>query len=230
MTDIGCGRVNLGPYTDLADTIAFFSAEALPTSGSVARCDVGNSFTRRSVASERGWVAEHPLRTLDEPPPGCEEPNDTPLRCEIATIKPGVAIVMLGTNDLYAGVELPHYEGYLESIVHELLDAGVVPILSNIPHRTDNAWARARVGDYNAVVRAVAARNEIPLLNYWRALEGPGMRSEGMEPDGIHPNAHAYGASFTERGLQYGYNQRNLTALQALEKVRRIVFEDGPPD
>jgi lysophospholipase L1-like esterase len=137
---------------------------------------------------------------------------------------------MLGTNDLHNRIDLSAYDSALDRITRELLDFGVVPILSNIPHRTDRQSAASRVGDYNAVVREVAARNQVPLLNYWRALRGPEMARAGMEPDGIHPNAHAYGASFTERGQRYGYNQRNLTALQTLDKIKRIVYEDGPPE
>jgi len=30
--------------------------------------------------------------------------------------------------------------------------------------------------------------------------------------------------------LRYGYNQRNLQALQILDSIRRIIFLNGPPD
>jgi hypothetical protein len=38
------------------------------------------------------------------------------------------------------------------------------------------------------------------------------------------------GADFTTTGLQYGYNQRNLTAVQVLAVIKRIVIDDGVPD
>ena len=230
LTGFGCGSYDLGPYVDLAGTVAFFGAAELPTTGSVARCDAGNSFTRASRSAGRGWVASAVLTEARSPKLDCLPPNNTPLRCEISLIKPGTAIVMLGTNDLHNLVDLKWYEAALDGTVRELLEAGVVPVLSNIPHRRDREWAASRVGDYNAVVREVAARHQVPLINYWRALQGPEMVSGGMSPDGIHPNVYGNGTTFTERGLQHGYNQRNLSALQTLDKIRRIVLQDGPPE
>jgi hypothetical protein len=37
-------------------------------------------------------------------------------------------------------------------------------------------------------------------------------------------------ANYSSAGLRYGYNQRNLHALQILDSIRRIIFKNGPPD
>ncbi|MCX6015271.1 MAG: hypothetical protein NT020_06755 [Chloroflexales bacterium] len=51
-------------------------------------------------------------------------------------------------------------------------------------------------------------------------------------PNGIHPNIYSgdQGANFATEGLRYGYNQRNLTAVQVLAVIKRIVIDDGTPD
>jgi hypothetical protein len=53
-----------------------------------------------------------------------------------------------------------------------------------------------------------------------------------MDGDGIHPNVYngADGAVLTSTGLRYGYNQRNLQTLQILEKLKRIVADNGAAD
>jgi hypothetical protein len=58
------------------------------------------------------------------------------------------------------------------------------------------------------------------------------MVNQGMDGDGIHPNVYngADGAVLTSTGLRYGYNQRNLQTLQILEKLKRIVADNGAAD
>lgn len=230
LADLGCGFAELGDRSDLAATIDFFAATELPGPGASDRCEAVNAFTRASAAAGRGWLAVQALSPMSDPPSGCPPPNDTPLRCEVVTTRPSIALVMFGTNDLHQRIALRSYEASMTTLVDELLEYGVIPVLSTIPHRRDSAAANARVGDYNAVVRSVATAKQVPLWNFWRALAGPEMVRGGMEPDGIHPNAQMHGANLAGRGLQFGYNQRNLTALEVLAKIRRIVIEDGPAD
>ncbi|MBP6835339.1 MAG: hypothetical protein KA978_31430, partial [Deltaproteobacteria bacterium] len=65
----------------------------------------------------------------------------------------------------------------------------------------------------------------VPLLDYWAALQT--LPSHGVSPDRIHPSVYVTGGStepayFTEAGLRYGYNMRNLTAIQMLDRMRRL--------
>lgn len=230
LADVGCGHERLADHVDLAATIEFFRAAPLPGDGAAGRCAAVNSFTRASRAAGRGWIAVQLLSPMDSPDPECPPPDDTPLRCELRRIRPAIALVMIGTNDVHQGVALRSYRASLATVTAELLERGVIPVLSTLPHRTDSWSANARIGDYNAVVREVAAEAGVPLWNYWRALQGPDMVRRGMEPDGIHPNANAHGVNLSANGLRYGYNQRNLGALMVLDKLRRIVLEDGAPD
>jgi hypothetical protein len=208
----------------VSDTVA--SAAASPT------IKVTAAITSTGAVTATGTLTAtlRPPAPTPTPPPECQSPDNTPLRCEIKAIRPGVAIVMFGTNDLNVGFTPATFADNLDGIVAELVTAGVIPILSTIPPRTDDDKANARVSGYNMAAIAVAKARGVPLVNFWRALDGPGMVDRGMEGDGIHPNDIDLGASFTPRGLRYGQNQRNLTTLQALDKIRRIVYEDGPPD
>ncbi len=164
------------------------------------------------------------------PPPECLPPDDTPLRCEMKLTQASIALIMFGTNDLQARIPPAQYKATLAEIAAQLEAAGVIPVLSTIPPRTDYNSANARVSSYNMAVAELAQERRIPLLNYWAALNGPDMVYQGMAGDGIHPEAFAYGSSLTPRGLQFGQNQRNLTALQILDKLKRIVIEDGAPE
>lgn len=164
------------------------------------------------------------------PTPDCPPPDDAPLRCELRLTRPGVALVMFGTNEAANRLPPAQFQANVDRIAGELMAAGVIPVLSTIPHRTDRESANARVSAYNVAVMDVAAARGVPLVNVWRALQGPDMARRGMEADGIHPNAVGYGAALTDRGLRYGHNQRNLAVLQTLDKLRRIVIDDGAPD
>jgi hypothetical protein len=230
LDDFGCGGERLGDFADLADTVDFFRAATVSGPGAPERCASINAFTRASLAAGRGWIAVQLLSPMEPGVPDCPPPDDTPLRCEVRQIRPAIALVMVGTNDVHQRIGLRSYQASLATMTSVLLDLGVIPVLSTLPHRLDSQSANARLGDYNAVVRTVAQEKGVPLWNYWRALEGPDMVRGGMEPDGIHPNAEQHGANLSPQGLRYGYNQRNLGALQVLDKLRRIVIEDGPPD
>jgi hypothetical protein len=293
LTELGCGRVDLGAYPQLAATVVYFAATELPPTGGYARCAAHNSWTRVGPAARVGWSAVHALRpfpvwtgrpvtrtsavtntigvtstagaaltaptasaaevsvttTLGSsspitataaisptrrpppptptPPPDCQEPDNTPIACELKLIHPGLALVMFGTNDLEAQVPLETFQGNLDRIAGDLIAAGVIPVLSTIPPRTDRPDADARVSLFNMAIVAVAKKHGVPLVNLRRTLGGAGMVDEGMQADGIHLSAFEHGAVFTPRGLAYGQNQRNLAVLQTLDKIRRIVYGDG---
>jgi hypothetical protein len=108
----------------------------------------------------------------------------------------------------------------------------VIPVLSTIPPRIDRAVMEARVRRFNEVVAQVGAEQQVPVWNYWLALQTPDIVNAGLYRDGIHLNSFrgTHPGNFSPEALRYGYNVRNLTALQVLDKLRRVVFEDGPAD
>jgi hypothetical protein len=230
LTDIGCQSEDLGDYSSLASTISFFRATTFPVGYSDVWCGVANSFSAASVSADSGWSADYALAVLNPLPSGCAAPNNTALLCELKRKKPSIVLIMYGTNDLERYNDLNAFRTQLTSIVQKSVAAGVIPVLSTIPARTDGF--AGRVASYNAAIIAVAQANDIPLWNYWLALQDPSVINQGISADGIHPNIYLdnLGANFTTTGLQYGYNQRNLTAVQVLAAIKRIVIDDGVPD
>jgi GDSL-like Lipase/Acylhydrolase family len=223
LQDVGCGQARLGARRDLAATIAFFRRTRLPASYASAWCTAANSFTRASAAATTGWDAAAPLARLADPPPGCGRPPlDRPLRCELRLLRPAFALVLYGTNDVErTGVAT--FRVRLRRVVRVTLAAGTVPVLSTIPPRHDRF--ASRVSAFNAAIAGLAAAERVPLWNYHRALTAPGLLAEGISPDGIHPSVYSgdQAAVLDGPGLRYGYNVRNLTALEVLAALRRAV-------
>lgn len=237
LQDIGCGAETLDAYAALSPSIDYFRSVTFPLSYGGSWCARSNSFTRASVTAVSGWWSETALSptALNSADPlvasNCVPTYNIPLLCELRIIRPAVALIMFGTNDLY-GNDPPRFHSSLTRVVTETLLIGVIPVLSTIPPRLDNSEYNARAGQYNWVIMTVAREQQIPLWNYRLALQGAEMVNQGMASDGIHPNVFNGNdpANFTSEALRYGYNKRNLTAVQILAKLKQIVIDDGAPD
>lgn len=233
LSGIGCGEEELGERGDLRETIDHFRAHEFPSRFTDMWCGVANSFSRVSIAAESGvtsgWVlGAEDLRNRES---SCEPPHFTYLRCELHLARPAMILIMFGTNDLAYEGDAAVYRRNLTEIVEEVKSYGVVPILSTIPPRADSATFARRVGRYNLQVVRVARARRVPLVNYWRAMTRRGMVNQGLAEDGIHPNLHGMcdplcdGMNFSREALRYGFNQRNLTAIEAFREVKRAVID-----
>ncbi len=228
LSDIGYGWETLGSYSSLSTTISYFR--------STTAFGSANSFNRPSACATAGWSADYASLSgylYSGMASSCPTPYNTPLRCELHATRPSFAIIMYGTNDLERYNDLTAFQNSITQIVNETINANVIPILSTIPPRLDSFGSR--VASYNQVIINVAQTQQIPLLNYWRALQDSTMITQGVSEDQVHPNiyvnnADTQGANFTSQALRYGYNQRNLTFMQTLEKLRNIIINDGTPD
>jgi hypothetical protein len=187
-----------GPFAALAPTVQFFRSPVGPGGQ--------NSFNRTSLAARPGATVFTALASV---------------QTEINAVRPSFAVIMLGTNDL-AFTPPAMFQVGLSMLVQQLTAGGVVPILSTIPDVTfAGGVLRPKVFEYNQIIDQVAAQNQIPLINYWRALQG--LPASGLTADGVHPNAYLGGAAFTPLGLQFGMNVRNALTLQALTAVRTVL-------
>jgi hypothetical protein len=143
---------------------------------------------------------------------------------------------MFGTNDTEHSGDPASFAQSLRALVSTSVAAGVIPILSTIPPRPNDSLMDERVQRFNEAIVRVAAAEQVPLVNYWRALVQGHLVNEGISGDGIHPNVyggcspHCESTDFSAAGLRYGFNMRNLVSLEALEKVLTVVIEDGQPD
>jgi len=148
---------------------------------------------------------------------------------------------MFGTNDIeWFSTDFSHtFRWYGESmlvLVDELLESGVVPVLSTVPPRLDSpSLLDSRVSTMNALVWGLAQAQQVPLVDFHLALEplAPGW---GLAGDGVHPSTSCdggvrCGCRFDATGLLAGYNVRNWITLEALDRVRRVVIDGAPaPD
>lgn len=196
------GLANYGP--SMLQTLAAFHA---PVDGSGA-----NSFTRASGAAYPGWTLPIALPNV----PG-----------EMAATNAGIALVMIGTNDLAVYSNPFSYRAELESLVQTLTAAGVVPVLSTLPEHLDNPGYAPLVHAYNQAIADVGEQYRVPVWNYWRTLAA--LPGQGLSADGVHlsvsPNG---GGSFTPTDLLFAQNVRSLQALQILDWFRTQVL--GPPE
>jgi hypothetical protein len=213
LAPIGINRYNLGAYPELQPVIDYYFY-------GIAR-DTSNSFTNDSLAAKVGWRARALFSPASADPAYCL-PDEAPLVCEYRLVQPSVALIMLGTNDVpYTSPD--DYERDMRAILDFTVQQGIVPVLSTLPPFVRDGEERQRKAEaLNERLIALAQEYDIPLWDYWAALQG--LPDWGMAGDGIHPSWAGVGhnADFTPEYLQYGMVVRNLTGLYALDAVWRM--------
>lgn len=206
-------KVNLDGRTELQATIDYFNMKLVAGAP---------SFARDSLATEVGRTASWAISG-----------NPSPMAQEISAINPRFALVSYGTNDMQQGAThlsalFPFYDNYT-ALLDELMGQGIIPIVTGLPPRGDNATATDWAHTYNDVSRAIAEARQVPYIDLLQATED--LPSMGLVGDGLHGNAAPDGACvFTDGGLDYGFNMRNYLTIDTLDRVRRVVLEsqDAP--
>jgi hypothetical protein len=204
---IGNGFYDLAEFNYLQPVIDHFSQETALTD---------NSFSNISMSAQVGWSALTPTRRGAGDEVYCSE-SETPLECEYRLVRPSMALIMLGTNDI-PGTPITSFEIGLRAVIEQSIEMGVIPIISTLPPM-NRPGMNSRVIQFNEIIRDLAIEYRIPLWDYWAPLQG--LPDSGMGQDGVHPSVAPGGhyADFSEPYLQYGMVIRNLTALQALNAV-----------
>ncbi|MEZ4383290.1 MAG: SGNH/GDSL hydrolase family protein [Nannocystaceae bacterium] len=179
-----------------------------------AEVDGTTSFDRQSLCATKGWSA---VTAISGDP--------SPLQLEIDTAEPRFAVVMYGTNDIQLGSAF-NFGGAMLTLVETMTTQGVVPLLTTIQPRDDDPEADAEVPLYNAIIRAIAQAEQIPLIDFHRELMF--LSDHGLGGDGIHRSVYAPGGIpstcvLDTSGLEYGANIRNLLSLEALDRARVVV-------
>ena len=197
------GNYNLGNYGYLQATIDFFRG----------------SFAKDSPAAVGGF---NTIKVLDpaQSPPYCN--GEAPLICEYNQKRPSVALILLGTGDQH---NWQSFEANYRRIIEVSLSRGVIPVLITKGDDLECRDNNAPCGFINSKIAQLAAEYQAPLLNLRQVTQQ--LPNGGMTGDGFHYNFPPGDRSawFTAEYLQYGYNQRNLTALQALDVLRRRVIQ-----
>ena len=218
---LACQPPRLGGWGELRGTLEFFGETAVPQDSEEVPCPVGNSYSRLSIAAVGGWRAVDALAPRESLP----ECQGLPaVSCELQLLRPSVALIMFGTNDLKDFTAI-RFRRDLARVVRLVSSAGVIPVVSTIPPRAGWPFSQ-RVARFNAEIAALAENRALPLWNFWRQMVEPGVPRRGLSRDGVHPSAlcpPCTAIDFRPAGLRYGYALRNLGALRVLDRLRRQV-------
>ena len=190
--DVGPSDYQLGEYQDLQEVINYFQG----------------SFGRESLAVRDGFNAAAILSPIRANHQLCKA-GETPLACEFRINNPSIALIMVGTNDVY---HVDKFEGRMRKIIEYTIDQGVLPVLASKPDNLE--------GDHsiNRIIYSLAQEYQIPFWNVWGALQD--LPGSGLQPDGAHVT-FAPNYFDDETAMQSGWPHRNLTALQVLDFLWR---------
>lgn len=178
--------------------------------------EFAGSFGRTSLAAKSGFNASSVFAPLWAIREQCEA-NEPPLACEYRVNRPVFAFIMLGTNDVH---HQDTFESQLRRIIEYSIENGVIPILST---KADNIEGD---GSINAAISRLAVEYDVPLLNYWLAIQP--LPDQGLQPDEAHltwgPNRFD-----DPQVMKKAWPVRNLTSLQTLDAIWRGVTETHSP-
>jgi LysM repeat protein len=196
---------SLGDFAYLEETVQHFKG----------------SFTNNSAAAIIGINTTRMMQTGRGDPARCL-PSESPMQCEYRIKRPSVALILLGTNDRTIWQD---FEANYRPIIEHTIARGIVPVLLTKGDDIEVDYG-APPDSINDAIRRLSDEYGVPLLDVKQAIAILGLPNNGMQPDGFHYNYPKGGSttSFTGENLRYGFTIRNLTALQALDAVRRLVM------
>jgi hypothetical protein len=163
------------------------------------------SFDRSSATVQNGFSVTAALSPLWADPEVCDA-GETPLDCELRLHRPVFVIIALGSN--WNTGDAGRHNEFLEQIVDRVIASGAVPILST---KGDNEEGD---GSINLGIARLAAERDLPLWNFWRAIQG--LPDHGLDEgrDGNYLSTAAW-------------DIRGFTALQVLDTFWRQLDPDG---
>lgn len=179
-------------YSDLQETIDYFAG----------------SWSRESKSVKGGFNVASVFNPIFSDKEVCEK-NESPLACELRLHKP--SIVLISMEEWWNG-DVSKYETYLRRIVETVIEHGAVPVLAT---KADNLEGDHEI---NRAIANLAYEYELPLWNFWLAVQP--IPAHGLQKDGFHLTNGINDFSSSIQ-LKRGWVQRNLTALQVLDAVRK---------
>ena len=192
------GEFSLGEeYTYLQPTIDYYQG----------------SFSRVSVAVKGGFNAAAVISPLRSDPKVCN-PNESPLDCELRLWKPSIVFVSMET--WWSQKPEEEYDKYMRKVLDRIIETGAVPIIAT---KADNLEGNHAI---NATVAQLAYEYDIPLWNFWAAVQP--LPDRGLSDDGFHLT---FARNFFDdpKRMENAWPWRNLTALQALDAVHKSLTE-----
>jgi len=159
------------------------------------------SFSRVSVTVHNGMNVATVFSPLWADPALCLS-GETPLECEFRLHHPAVVFVNLGTNSIPGGAS--SYEHYLRQIVEFSTQHGALPILSTKADNLEEDFS------LNEATARVAYDYDLPLWNFWRAVQPLPHHGLDAHRDGNYLSTEAWGV-------------RSFTGLQTLQAVLQAI-------
>ncbi len=171
------------------------------------------SFSRQSLAVKGGFNVAAVLSPFRSDKSVCEA-NESPLACELRVNHPSFAIISL---EQWWGKTADEYEKYMRQIIEYTISKGVVPILAT---KADNCEGDNSI---NRTIVKLAYEYDIPLWNFWKAAHP--LPHHGLAPDDPDQFHLTFARNYFDdpQHMEAAWPWRNLTALQALDAVRRGV-------
>ncbi|HSZ33187.1 MAG TPA: SGNH/GDSL hydrolase family protein [Puia sp.] len=122
-------------------------------------------------------------------------------RADVIALQPKAVLILAGTNDI-AGNTGPSTLEMIEDNIASMTELArankITPVLCSVLPVLKYYWAPdvqpvEKITALNAWIKAYAAKNHVPYLDYYSALvdEQKGMKKEYSE-DGVHPNKAGY--------------------------------------
>ena len=196
--DLSTDHYDLGEHRSLASVIENFQG----------------SFERVGFAARSGFNTQRILDPSSNNDSTTCKPDESPLNCELHSNRPSIAIISLGTIQVW---QPEQFKTGLRTILDILISNGVLPILST---KGDNLEGDHRI---NRTIACLAHEYDVPLWNFWAAIQP--LPEHGLQPDIEHLTYCRINLFDDPLALQHAWTIRNLTALQTLEAVLRDVSE-----
>ena len=208
LVNVGCGRVGVPGFED---TVRFFTATPVSPPAHTAECGPVTSLTRASQAARPGWTARDVLAPVQIAGVDCPGSASSPLACELDELRPSLALVMFGTNEILLGRPVAAFIRDLEAVINEIEARGTLPVLSTLPPLA-RAGLGARVPVYSTAIVELARRRQLPLWDYHAAMQEGTKDGPVIDDDGVHPSAR-------------GYAIRDRSAVHVLAALRPLLAD-----
>ena len=213
LAPVTTGKYDLGQYSSLQATIDYYQAVTV-------REDNGkklDSFSNVSQAAGQGFTASSPLDPIWADPHYCQS-GETPLTCEYRVTNPAISLILFGTNDVQY-VDAGKFDSYMRTITQQTIKANILPVLITFPPLPDRL---DKTQQYNQIIAQVAAENDVPLVNLWKALlDKPGYGVDPQHFTRLTTPADGCSVCFNDTDLKSGITTENLVMLQALDTLRQ---------
>lgn len=127
---------------------------------------------------------------------GGERTDEIRARLEDAVVGADVIVVQGGINDVVQGRAVELAAADLRAMVRRAKELAEVVLLPDVlPWNKGWPEAEPRIRELNALIRELAADEEVPLLPFHETLEDPerpGRMKEEWTPDGNHPSVEGH--------------------------------------